>query len=154
MEIDERLIKQLADMFSVQNQLAIEQDIDRRLDEIRDLFEELIGASHYKTNRYDSESGDRERRQYAYEKVSEKLFVIRARIDRIEEKIKNAKLAPKYKKAVDKEIEGIKRTYNSWKSKCKRALVDERAYNYYGDDYEYYIGRLEFEDQDDYGDEL
>ena len=143
MEVDERLIKQLADIFSVQNQIAIEQDIDRRLDEIRDLYEELIGVSEYKRTPYMHISNIMRNQQCAYENVSEKLFVIKERICKVEEKFEKAKLDPEYKKAVDTEIKDIKKTYFSWKSKCRKALIDERAYGYDKDGYEHYIGRLE-----------
>ena len=115
MEIDERLIKQLADMFSVQNQLAIEQDIERRCDELQDLFDEMIG--------FIDEHGAG---VWAYLHGLKKMSKIRERIHRLEEKIERAHLLPEFKKSVDQDLKGFQGTYCSWKWEYMKVLHNHR----------------------------
>lgn len=142
MEIDERLFKRILD----QLELLTELDINRRIDEIHGLFEELPGLAQYDDNPYKHRCEINENRRLAYEKVSEKLFVIKKHIETMEKEIKNLEFSlefsPKYKKRVDKEIKDIRSTYNMWKSKCKNALIDDSYYSYDANERYHYFGRL------------
>lgn len=119
MDINERLIKQLAAMFSVQNQLAIEQDIERRCDEIQDLFDEMVDLS-------DDRSRDEDHKKRSYEKSCRKMPKIRERMLRLEEKIGNAQLPPEFKKSVDRDLERFQETYDLWEEKYRKVLRYEK----------------------------
>ncbi len=120
MEIDERIIKQLADMFSVQNQLAIEQDIDRRIEEISSCFGKIDTIM--------SETNDCTRRTYKYswetghKLIGDVLILIGERLQTLEEKVKHANLAPRHKDAANKAIVHFKREYSKWASSCQSQL--------------------------------
>ena len=120
MEIDERIIKQLADMFSAQNQLAIEQDIDRRIEEISSYFgkiETIMNETDNcakRTYKYSWEEGHR--------LIGEVLILIGERLQTLEEKVERANLAPRYKNAANKAIVHFKREYSKWASGCMSQL--------------------------------
>ena len=115
MEIDERLIKQLVDVFSVQNQIAIEQDIERRCDELQNLFDEMIGF-------IDGHGAG----VWAYLQGLKKMPKIRERIYRLEEKVERARLLPEFKKSVAKDMKRFQETYSLWKYKYMRELHNDR----------------------------
>ena len=115
MEVDERLIKQLV-------QLAIENDIERHIDEIRDFYDKLIDVSLYKKGANASE--EKENKKWAYNRVARELLIIRERLIRVKEKIENAKLAPECKKSFDREVKRCQKTYDAWAAKCKEVLRD------------------------------
>ena len=114
-QADERLIKQLADVFSTQNQLAIEQDVERRCDEIQNLFDEMIGLS-------DDGSRDENHKKAAYKQGCKKMPKIRERMCRLKGKIEAEQLTPEFKKSVAQDMKRFQETYDLWKEKYMNVL--------------------------------